>query len=635
MISKSFIKTIEEKCTGCNKCIRECPVFGANVSYIDKNNNKKVLINEDRCIECGKCIKICEHGARDFEDDTERFFEDLKKGKSISIIAAPSIRVNFPQYKRLFGYLKHLGANIIYDVSFGADITTWAYLKYMKEKNVQSMISQPCPVIVNYIVKFKHALTKYLAPIQSPMICSAIYLKKYKKISDSIAFLSPCISKITEIRDKNTHSLVKYNVTYNKLNKYITENNINISQYNEIEFENIPCSLGCLYSMPGGLKETIKARKNDLSIIQVEGEFKIKSYLEYYSKRIKSNSTLPNIIDILNCPNGCNIGTACMEDIDPYDIQYKFFNLKDKKSSEKSTLFKKRIHAIDNYFDKNLKLEDFIRKYTSQNIENINEPSPEKYNEIFNEMLKLTQEDRNLNCSACGYNSCKEMAKSIYNNMNSKDNCIYYIKKEIDIENNKLEEKNNEIQQTINRIKKLNEEKEKHTKILNNYMKQLTASINEISKGNEESSSAIQNICEQLDSIVNTSNILNNSVEKMKNELKNFSNASLEIVTIADKTNLLSLNASIEAARAKEDGQGFSVVANEIKKLADQSKDTANSTKKGEAIMINLINKIVEISTDLSSKMNNISGAIQTISASIEEITAKGEEIVESSNKLM
>ena len=135
----------------------------------------------EKCIVCGNCLEACMHDARDYYDDTNKFFYDLKNGKSISLIVAPSIRTNFiHDYKNLFGYFKNLGVNFIYDTSYGADITTWAYLKYIKERKLTGTISQPCPAVVNYIEKYKPELLEKLAPVHSPMMCTAIYMRKYK-----------------------------------------------------------------------------------------------------------------------------------------------------------------------------------------------------------------------------------------------------------------------------------------------------------------------------------------------------------------------------------------------------------------------------------------------------------------------
>ena len=47
-------------------------------------------------------------------------------------------------------------------------------------------------------------------------------------------------------------------------------------------------------------------------------------------------------------------------------------------------------------------------------------------------MNKNTAAERHINCSCCGYDSCEQMADAIFNGFNQKNNCIYYIKKEVE-----------------------------------------------------------------------------------------------------------------------------------------------------------------------------------------------------------
>ena len=105
-----------ENCVGCNKCINACSCMGACVSDSpDENGVSRIQVDGDRCISCGACFDACMHNAREYRDDTLRFFDDLKKGESISVIIAPAFKANYPnEYEKVLGGLKKTWSQKIY-----------------------------------------------------------------------------------------------------------------------------------------------------------------------------------------------------------------------------------------------------------------------------------------------------------------------------------------------------------------------------------------------------------------------------------------------------------------------------------------------------------------------------------------
>jgi iron only hydrogenase large subunit-like protein len=635
--SDMLIQLNEEKCVGCNKCIVNCPILGANVGYMVDGKNK-VKINEVKCIHCGECIKVCDHEAREFNDDTEEFIRDLLTGKKISVIVAPSIRVNVPNYKKLYGYLRTIGINLIYDVSFGADITVWAYLKAIKEKELSSVIAQPCPAIVNYIEKYEPELIEQLAPIHSPMLCTAIYMKKYKNIKDNIAFLSPCVAKSDEVHDKNTQGYVSYNVTFKRLLEYIDNKNVNIDKFDEYDYDDIPCGLGLLFSRPGGLRENIELKAPDTWVRQIEGQHHAYEYLSQYKTRIGLGKEVPNVVDILNCSSGCNVGSAICHDsnllMDDYDSEFNHMKNSKLKKQEKSILRKKK-DSLFVMFDKTLQLEDFVRNYHRyEESFQILEPSEDEYDTIYGSMDKILDWQKSINCSACGYGTCKNMARAIHNGLNVSHNCINFNRQEVLNEQLQLKNKNDQMK-VLEELNELSEEKVKSAELLKLRVAEIIHSVSQVSQGNEESAIAIDKISKDIADVFDTTKVLKRSVSEMQDKLDKFSHAAGQIVSIADQTNLLALNAAIEAARAGESGRGFSVVADQVKKLSVQSKAAAASTQSDQGSMLTLIAQIFEVSKALTDKMESVKDSINDITAVTEEVSANSEEICAVASSLL
>ena len=415
-----------EKCVGCNACVRSCPAPEANTTRQLDDGRFITSINNDKCIACGECVKVCNHGARDFIDDTEECMARVIREK-IVILASPAIKTILPtKWKGVLDWFRKQGCTI-YDVSLGADICTWAHIRTMEQGKLGNIISQPCPAVVNYIEIYQPKLLKSLSPIQSPVSCLATYVKKYLRRTNPIAVISPCIAGKSEY---NETGLIEYNVTIKKLMEYFDRNGINIPNDPgddfEYKFDEQQGQLGSVYSRPGGLRDNLWLHNPELNITNSEGVHKVYPEIDMYGKMPESKH--PQVFDVLSCEFGCNVGPASGTRQTVFDVMATMRSIEmEAKSRRKSTgimgrgedrLFKK--------FDDELRVSDFLRSYKPSMPTPM--PSIAQLEPVFEKMGKHTEEEKNYNCHACGYNSCRDMAVAIYRGLNTPENCIVHAK---------------------------------------------------------------------------------------------------------------------------------------------------------------------------------------------------------------
>lgn len=629
-----------DSCIGCNKCIRVCPCPGACVAVTEEDGTERIQVDPAKCIGCGACMDACKHGAREFEDDTEQFFADLAKGEKISILLAPAFKANYPgDYERVLGGLKNLGVNRIISVSFGADITTWGYLNYVKKYNFTGGISQPCPAIVGYIEHYLPELLPKLFPVHSPMMCSAIYAKQEMGITDKLAFISPCVAKWSEIHDPDTEGYVSYNVTFDHLMKYVREHNISGTfASDEIEY-----GLGSIYPMPGGLKENVYwFLGDDVYIRQIEGEKHTYRYLEEHKEEIAKGMNKELFIDALNCGMGCIYGTGVEEEIARTDTAlYNIHQIQEncKKNTKNSAWSRKltpaqRLAKLNKQFSK-LKLENYLRKYTDCSEEcNYKLPSTEELNQIYDEMGKKTKEARCIDCECCGYESCEKMAFAIYNGFNKKENCIHFVKDTVEEEKKRALELADEIKAEKDAVEKQQENIKTTVETVNDLFVSLYDSVDDMVNGNESNATECSAVSEEIGNVSEFCEKLTGRMQEIDMLLESMAENNQEVVSIAAQTNLLALNANIEAARAGEAGRGFAVVADEINKLAMNSKDTASRSTESQAKVKESIAEIIKDADELANVVNDTGNRIQNLAAATEEIAASSNVILSAANSV-
>lgn len=164
----------------------------------------------------------------------------------------------------------------------------------------------------------------------------------------------------------------------------------------------------------------------------------------------------------------------------------------------------------------------------------------------------------------------------------------------------------------------------------------------------DEGSLLIKKLVEQMDDIKSDVNNSYSTIHKLHNRSQSIENIIEVIAAISNQTNLLALNASIEAARAGDYGRGFSVVANEVKKLAEQSSDStkhiseliqqtieeSNSSVESMKKVINSVGAGLEIVHNSNTLFGDISEVSKVVAAQIQEISSLAKKLTTYSEKV-
>jgi len=621
----SIINVDKEKCVGCNACVRACPAAEANVARNDETGQLRIVINDEKCIKCGACIKVCSHGARSYQDDMEQFLQDVKDGRDVAMIAAPSIKIAFDgNWRHALQWLRNQGVKKIYDVGYGADICTWAHLRYLEAHPDKKVISQPCAAVVNYVLRHRPELIPSLSPIHSPMMCIAIYMRKVLGFKGKIAAISPCIAKIDEFRETG---VIDYNVTMEHLKKYFEEEGVELPKvkiYSDFEFDEYQGLEGSIYPKPGGLMKNLLIHAPEMEIITSEGD-RLYDDLDSYLEQPKE--ALPTVFDVLNCEDGCNGGPAT-------GVNYQRFAMNDIMHSveryarkvRKANVTKKGVDKQFAEFDKILNLNDFIRTYKSQKSDErvITEA---EINQAFELLGKHTKIERNFDCHACGYKSCREMATALARGINEKENCHEYMMAMIRQERQKVSEVNHEVLSMNRELMEIFGELSENIQSVKN-------EADSIQEAGAKSAGEMQNVADHMNDLSLLNQKIANAMGNINDSVGKYKTMTEDVEKIAGKINLLSLNAAIEAARAGEAGKGFAVVASNIRQLSDSSKESVGSARENDEEINNAISDVNVIADKFSENISKLISVVETAIADARKTSANSESIKESMEKV-
>ncbi len=592
-----MVHVTEDKCIGCNACIRACPIPNAN-TY----NGKIVMINNSECIQCGECIKSCPHGARYYDDDLNAVMELIRSGRKVSFVVAPAIKTSMDgTWRHVLQWFKDQGVHEIYDGAFGADICTYMHVEYLKKNPGAKIISQPCAAIVNYAEKHKPELLPHLSPIHSPLLCAGVYAKKYLNNNDILVGITPCIAKTDEFHNTN---IISYNVTFKNIVQYIKDNNIMLAHgHSPFEFSAARGFDGAFYPIPGGLKECLHAYDPDLMVTNSEGAQKIYEDLDIYLQT--DQNRLPAVFDVLNCEFGCNSGAGAKNSVNNFNAYDILTNARKWAKQRNSS---KRFHRK---IFKTLNMEDFIRKY--ENRCTMVRPTEAQLDSVFKKMEKFTEAERSINCHACGFKSCRDMAITIFYGNNNPHNCITYEKHQMEMLAQKIQDQNVKLSDAVANI-------HESMSMLNEKIQPIRTSAEDNTEKNAGIKNDMSILTSNIDGIQSHAGDIADFINKISVSINEYERVLDKIKGIAEQTNILAINASIEAASAGQFGKGFAVVAGEIRELAVKSGNTVKDAEQHTNNILKNIDGVKNASSGIISDVDNTKNNVMNTDNAVDNL---------------
>ena len=402
----SVIGLKKANCKNCYKCLKVCPVKSIRVV------NEQAQIIDDDCLLCGTCLANCPQNAKTLTSSLDQVKEMLASGEKVAVSLAPSFLGSFSLEKpgQMAAALKKLGFCAVSETAQGAAYVAAQYHDLMVENKMKNIITTCCPSINRLIELYHPEVVEYMAPVVSPMIASARLIKQALGKGVKVVFVGPCIAKIDEAADIRHDTDVDAVLTFEDIEQWFREEGIVPGQCEDASFLNASSKILRMYPVTSGILESLKARGdcNNYRMITVDG---IQECIALFSSMAKGELD-HCFVEVNACKGGCVNGPAKTKGEETrfraaLDVEnYAREDAGDYPAVDEEIPMGKRF--FDRSRHEKLPDEDTIRSILAK----IGKESPEQ----------------ELNCGACGYNSCREKAIAVYLNKAELTMCVPYMK---------------------------------------------------------------------------------------------------------------------------------------------------------------------------------------------------------------
>lgn len=392
-------------CKNCYKCVRTCSVKAIEV----KDDQAQII--ENRCVACGHCLVVCPQNARNVLSDLDNVKNAINSSRIVVAQLAPAFRGFFKNSPKLITALYKLGFSFIEEVSIGAEMVSAEYERIIQISNDTEFITSCCPSVMMLIEKYYPMLIPNVLPVASPMIAHGKSIKT-RYDNPYTVFIGPCISKKCEALSDDNVEIIDAVLTFDEIVKWLEMNNIDYLNLDNSELDYSGTTRGDMYPLVGGILKAIEPSLSvrNLDSIRIDGIENCTLFLEELKK-----GNLTNICAELSvCNESClgGPGASTSNESSFVRLQRVQRYLKNTKGLTNNITFDTKISISRSFKDKKL---------------DVHKPSENEIIYILNKMGKYEKEDE-LNCSACGYNTCYEKAIAVSQGMSQIEMCVPYMR---------------------------------------------------------------------------------------------------------------------------------------------------------------------------------------------------------------
>lgn len=411
---RPFIWTIPERCRMCYTCVRECPAKAIRIT------DGQAEVIAARCIACGNCVRVCSQNAKQIRSSVETVEELIDGDWHVAVCLAPSFPAQFDtiDYPILIGMLRKLGFDSVHEVSFGADLVAAEYRRCLSERDKPRLIATTCPAIASYVQRYHPGVVGNLAPIVSPMIATARavrHMRKDKPEKTAIIFIGPCVAKKMEAVDPALSGDVDAVLTFVELVSMFEAHGVKEDEVKPSEFDPPYGGDGALFPIGRGMLQAAQINEDLMTgeVVATEGRRHMVEAIREFSR----GELGARLLEVLCC-EGCIMGAGIENGLPLFSR---------RRSVRKHTC--RRVKRLDRRrwaeeMDRFAEALDLTRTFEADD-QRLTAPADNDIRQILAKMGKFNVNDE-LDCGACGYDTCREHAIAIHKGMAENEMCLPY-----------------------------------------------------------------------------------------------------------------------------------------------------------------------------------------------------------------